>query len=71
MAPNDRYMQWARIWRKQVSLGEWWSIGGEKKFNHDEDNNKDQRQQQVMRDSASEILSKRNKQKKCVLKLIK
>ena len=34
VAPNDRYMQWAGIWRKQVSLGEKWSIAGEKKLNH-------------------------------------
>ena len=33
-APNDRYMQWARIWRKQVSLEKKWSFAGEKKFNH-------------------------------------
>ena len=34
VALNDRYMQWTRIWRKQVSLEEKWSIAGEKKFNH-------------------------------------
>ena len=34
LAPNDRYMQWAWIWRKQVWLGEKWSIVGEKKLNH-------------------------------------
>ena len=36
VAPNDRYtdMQWAGIWRKQVLLGEKWSIVGEKKLNH-------------------------------------
>ena len=34
VAPNDRYMQWAGIWRKQVWLGEKWSIAGEKKLNH-------------------------------------
>ena len=34
VAPNDRYMQWAGIWRKQVWLGEKWSIVGEKKLNH-------------------------------------
>ena len=34
VVPNDRYMQWAWIWRKQVWLGENWSIAGEKKFNH-------------------------------------
>ena len=34
VAPNDRYMQWAWIWRKQVWLGEKWSIVGEKKLNH-------------------------------------
>ena len=32
--PNDMYMHWARIRRKQVSLGEKWSIAGGKKFNH-------------------------------------
>ena len=30
----NRNMQWARIWRKQVSLGERWSIAGENKLNH-------------------------------------
>ena len=30
VAPNDRYMQWAWIWRKQVWLGEKWSIAWEK-----------------------------------------
>ena len=34
VARNNRYMQWIRIWRKQVSLGEKWSITGENKFNH-------------------------------------
>ena len=34
VAPNDRYMQCAWIWRKQVCLGEKWSIAGEKKLNH-------------------------------------
>ena len=27
-------MQWGRIWRRQVSLGEKWSIAGEFGFNH-------------------------------------
>ena len=35
VAPDDRYMQWAGIWRKQVSLGKKWSIAGEKKLNHE------------------------------------
>ena len=34
VAPNDRYMQLAEIWRKQVWLGEKWSIAVEKKINY-------------------------------------
>ena len=34
VAQNDRYMQWAGIWRKQVWLGEKSYIAGEKKLNH-------------------------------------
>ena len=30
MGTNNRYMQWARIWREQVSLGEKWSIAERK-----------------------------------------